>query len=173
MGHDPSVVFAPTVHDQLTLPMPSAIFAVRLCAELGPEAYVTVIVQLAPGVVRTVTCPVPPRRTGERTDVKVTVAGGDVGATVGTGVGAGVVAEVRGGVGAAAGAGAAVACGVAEVVPLGAAVARRSGSRVLGEATEPQAAARRSTTPSFMADRLTTTLRRVEPCVLDAHSGHP
>ncbi len=101
------------VQDQFTLPAPSAVFAVSPCAVLGPELYVTVIEQLAPGSVRTAAVAVWLRRTGEVTDTKVTdgACGGVVGAAVGAVVGAGVgatdgrgvaVAEV-GATGAAAG----------------------------------------------------------------------
>jgi hypothetical protein len=55
IGHSPTVVLPPTVHVQVTAPDASAVFAVSPAAELGPLAYVTVIEQLALGIVLTST----------------------------------------------------------------------------------------------------------------------
>lgn len=67
IGQAPGVVCVPTVQDQLTKPLPSAIFVVSPCAVLGPDAYVTVLEHDTPGAMRIVTRPIEPRVTGERT----------------------------------------------------------------------------------------------------------
>lgn len=106
-GHDPGVVRVLTVHDQETLPALSAVFGPRPCAVLGPDEYVTVIVQLELADVVATAVAVLPRATGLVTD-SATECGGTgaaVGATVGAIVdGACVGEEVRTGVGATVGA---------------------------------------------------------------------
>lgn len=116
------MVFVPTIQLQDAEPEASADFVTSPCAELGPLEYVTVIAQEAFGSVATVTAPVPPRATGDRTDVNRTNAAGVAGACVGVGaavtglgvcVGAVVVAgAVVAGFGVSVGgAGGGVACG--------------------------------------------------------------
>lgn len=70
-GHEPGVVFVPTVHDHETFPAPSVLFGSSPVALLGPDAYVTVIVQIAFGAVIALATAVPPRRTGlvSRTEI--------------------------------------------------------------------------------------------------------
>jgi hypothetical protein len=67
IGHDPVVVFVPTVQDQVALPLESVVFGPSPWAVLGPLLYRTVIEQSALAAVWMVACPVPPRDTGERT----------------------------------------------------------------------------------------------------------
>jgi hypothetical protein len=78
---------------------------------LGPDLYVTTMVHVTPGRVATLTSPLLPRETGERTEVNVIVAGACVAGgwvTVGVGV-AGVWVDVRAVAGIAVGAGVKVA----------------------------------------------------------------
>ncbi len=136
IGQSPSVVLVPTVQVHDALPAASAVFGVRPVAELGPLAYVTVIVHDAPGSVATVTAAAPPRDTGDRTDVKRTNAPG-----VGVGVGDGVRVTVG------VGDGLAVADEVVVVALLGRAVDPAT-SPVLVGPDDPQAHESASVRPS-------------------------
>jgi hypothetical protein len=90
IGQLPGVVFVPMSHDRTTIPFASANFGVNPCAVDGPDLYVTVIEQDAPGAVFTAALAAFPCATGLDTLVKVTVsvllAGG---AVVGVVAGAG------------------------------------------------------------------------------------
>jgi len=60
MGQLPSVVRAPTIHDQPTLPVPSLVMGLRPAAVDGPDLYVTTIEQEVFPVVFTCRCAVWP-----------------------------------------------------------------------------------------------------------------
>jgi hypothetical protein len=103
-GHDPGVVFRPTIQVQLAAPVPSAVAGPSPAAFDGPLLYRTTILQFAPGRVRTDAAASSPGETGDVSPVKATRSGPAVGgfgvAVFGAavGVGGGVAAVVCGGV---------------------------------------------------------------------------
>ncbi len=113
MGQSPGVVLPPTLQVQETSPSPSACFGTRPAAELGPDLYMTLISQLAPGDVWASSVASLPRAMGEVRELISTASAGlsetgvGVGVTVGVGVGEGVgsLGGVEVGVGVLVGAG--------------------------------------------------------------------
>jgi len=75
IGHAPGVAPDSSVQDQVTMPLPSAVF-VSSCRLSDPDEYVRK--QVAPGLVCNVTSPVEPRVTGDRTWRKAIVPAGAV-----------------------------------------------------------------------------------------------
>lgn len=113
-GHAPGVVFVPTVQDHETLPAPSVRFGSSPFALLGPEAYVTVIVQIAFGAVIALAPAVAPRRTGLVTLNKMSSAARVVSSWIPLAAGEAIVAS---GVRTDVDVGTLVCAGVAAVVP--------------------------------------------------------